>query len=154
MQNQLESNKIQYLDLTHKLNEYNELFGVNSHLEKVSQNDLDRLQGAHEELRTHIAKKQQEYLLGNFSVEDLTFRTKVLRFTGILVGLYILVAVSLSSGKVSLGRTSSLIALCGTIAVIYLIILIFMAKRHSDRRKIAYNQFYWTGIDIKKQGQD
>lgn len=143
----LGANTIQYLDLTHKLNEYNELHGVNQHLQRVASQDLARLEGTHEELRAHILKKQQEYLLTNFAVQDVAFRGRVLVWTGIIAGVFVLAAAAVASGKASPSKAKAILIGCASVATLYFVALIVMAKRHADRRKTAYDQFYW--IDKK-----
>ena len=77
----LQSNKILYLDLTHKLNDYNEIYNLNTYLDGANSTELERLSYTNETLKTRLLKLKQEYLLEDRGVKAYTFRSNILYFT-------------------------------------------------------------------------
>ena len=148
----LDSSKIKYLDLTHKLNEYNEIYNVNDYLKKTAGSEIVRLQSSLDNLRKFILQQQQRYLLEDYSLNDTYFRTNIIRWTGIVSSILLLIAATVASGKsgaVGITSNKTMFMMAGFIVVIYMIIVLAMARSQTERRKTAYQQFYWSGANPK-----
>lgn len=145
----LQSNKILYLDLTHKLNDYNEIYNLNTYLDGANSSELERLSYTNETLKTRLLKLKQEYLLEDRGVKAFTFKSNVLYFTAIVVSIVLcLAAVYVQGGTGGLsGKMAVIISV--VIIVIYFLILLFVVKANIERRYYAYDQYYWDQIKKK-----
>lgn len=145
----LQSNKILYLDLTHKLNDYNEIYNLNTYLDGANSTELERLSYTNETLKTRLLKLKQEYLLEDSGVKAYTFRSNILYFTAIILSIVLcLTAVYVEGGNGGLSAKWAIIISIGII-VIYFIILLVIVKAYIERRYYAYDQYYWDQIKKK-----
>ena len=120
----LQSNKILYLDLTHKLNDYNEIYNLNTYLDGANTSELERLSYTNETLKTRLLKLKQEYLLEDRGVKAYTFRSNVLYFTSIIVSIVLcLAAVYVEGGTGGLSAKMAVMISIGLIVVYFIILL-------------------------------
>lgn len=141
--NSLESNKIKYLDLTHKLNDYNEIYSVNSYLKEANTDELYRLKTTNEALKSKVLTLKQNYMMKSHDIAEYKFRINIMYFTAIIIALVIIFVALYSMESISKRLA---IILSSTVGVIYLIFLLFIVRLNSERRKYAYDQFYWNPI--------
>jgi len=139
----LESNKVMYLDLTHKLNDYNEIYNLNTYLDSANTSELDRLKYTNETLKTRILKLKQEYLAEDSGVKLYTFRINVLYFTAIIIAIVLCIAAFYAEGKIS-SKIASIFSM--GLIIVYFIILLFVVKANIERRNHAYDQYYWDQV--------
>lgn len=143
----LETNKIKYLDLTHKLNDYNEIYSVNSYLQGATNLELTRLRNTNNMLKSRILKMKQQYMMYDHDVDEYMFRLNILYFTAAIVAVVLMIASLFMQGYVT-PKLAMIIS--GGLIIIYLIIVLFTVKANAERRKYAYDQFYWKPVDKKK----
>lgn len=143
----LETNKIKYLDLTHKLNDYNEIYSVNSYLQGATNLELTRLRKTNNMLKSRILKMKQQYMMYDHDVDEYMFRLNILYFTAAIVAVVLMIASLFMQGYVT-PKLAMIIS--GGLIIIYLIIVLFTVKANAERRKYAYDQFYWKPVDKKK----
>jgi len=145
----LQSNKILYLDLTHKLNDYNEIYNLNTYLDGANSTELERLSYTNETLKTRLLKLKQEYLLEDRGVKAYTFRSNILYFTTIITSIVLcLAAVYVEGGAGGLSAQMAVMISIGII-VVYFIILLFIVRANIERRYYAYDQYYWDQMKKK-----
>jgi cytochrome c-type biogenesis protein CcmH/NrfG len=142
----LELEKIKYLDLTHKLNDYNEIYNLNTYLDGTNTTELDKLSYTNETLKTRILKLKQEYLAQESDVKLYTFRNNILYFSTIVIAFILCIVAFYSEGSFS-GKFTVIIILC--ILTVYFFILLLLIKANVERRTYAYDQYYWA--QVKKQ---
>lgn len=147
MDNSLENNKIKYLDLTHKLNDYNEIASVNRYLKDTYNSELERLNQTNNVLRTRILRMKQEYMMNDHGIQEFKFRTNILYFTGFVVSIVLVVAALFVQGRLDARMT--LIVSFGLL-IVYLIIVLIAVKSNLERRKYSYNQYYWNQVNKQK----
>lgn len=143
MNTSFETNKIKYLDLTHKLNDYNEIYNVNSYIQENNNMELDRLNSSNNTIKTRILRMKQEYLLNDQSIKEFNFRKNILYFTIVIICIILSIVALYVQDKINIKLT--MIA-SGSISIIYLFILIFVINVNVNRRSYAYNQYYWNQI--------
>lgn len=140
MDKSLESNKIKFLDITHKLNDYNEIYNVNTYLQGAYGIELDRLIATNDELKTHLLRMKQEYMTNESGINAYRFRINIVYFTIFIICIILMITTLFAQNKLG-ART--LFIICLVIIIIYFIIVLIMIKSNNERRYYAYNQFYW-----------
>lgn len=146
MDKTLEYNKVKFLDLTHKLNDYNEIYNVNTYLQGAYGMELERLLATNNDLKTHLLRMKQEYMTNESGINAYRFRTNVVYFTILVVSVILMITALFTQGKLG---ARMLFIICAVIIVIYFIIVLIMIKSNNERRYYAYNQFYWYPIKPK-----
>jgi hypothetical protein len=144
--NILEANRIKYLDLTHKLNDYNEIYSVNNYLQEANSVELDRLRSTDNTIKTRVLRLKQEYLQGDHGIKEYKFRTNILYFSAIVISFLLLIGSLFIQGRIN---QKIAIIISVTLIVVYLLILLFVVKANVERRSYAYDQYYWD--QVKKQ---
>lgn len=144
--NTLEANRIKYLDLTHKLNDYNEIYSVNNYLQGANNVELDRLKATDNTIRTRILRLKQEYLQNDHGIKEYKFRTNILYFSAIIISFLLFLGALFLQGGIN-PKMAIIISI--TLIVVYLLILLFVVKANVERRSYAYDQYYWD--QVKKQ---
>ncbi len=143
MDKSLENNKIKFLDLTHKLNDYNEIYNVNTYLQGAYSQELERLMVMNNDLKTNLLRLRQEYMTNESGISAYRFRTNIVYFTLIVICIILMVTTLFAQGKLS---ARMLFIICLVIIVIYFIIVLIMIKSNNERRAYSYNQFYWRPV--------
>lgn len=138
----LNVNAVKYLDTTHKLNDYNEIYNLNQHLLDVNTLEEDKLVGFNNQIVTKLMKMKQNYLLTDYAINEFSMYSNILAFTIIIVA-FMLVFVAKSTS------TDFMIKVCIGFGIFYLLVLMIILKSNANRRKYAWTQYYWDPI---KQG--
>ncbi len=144
--NSLETNKIKFLDITHKLNDYNEIYSVNTYLQGAYDLELDRINAVNNDLKTQLLKMKQEYMTNDSGVYAYKFRINIVYFTIFVICILLMLTALFSQNKLSL-RLLIIIGL--VIIAIYFIIVLIIIKSNNERRYYAYNQYYWNAVTNK-----
>lgn len=142
----LEDSKITYLEMTHKLNDYNEIYNVNNYLKYANELELSRLSDVNDTLRTRILRLKQEYLLYDHDIAEYKFRINILYFTAIIVCFVLFITAFFHQGRIT-PKLAMYLSL--GLLIFYLIILLFVVKTNSNRRKYSYDQWYWKPVQRK-----
>jgi magnesium-transporting ATPase (P-type) len=142
----LDGNKDQYLDLTHQLNNYNEIYNVNFYLKNMNSLEYERLERANENLKAKVLKMKQEYMLLDYSRHESNMRANIM-YTTLLVACIIFILCALFYQE-KIQKNVMIMIITG-LAVIYFAIIIFILMANSKRRKYAWDQYYWN--EMKKK---
>lgn len=147
IQSELEKKKNDYIDLTHQLNNYNEIYNLNVYLQKLHSVELDQITSTDQQMKTASLKTKQQYLLLDYAIKDMQIRINIMYFTLIMV-CFILIL----SGLFILNRIGrkTLTVVIGVLLLIWALIVYVVSKVNSNRRKYAFDQYYWK--NIKKSG--
>jgi undecaprenyl pyrophosphate phosphatase UppP len=143
----LETNKVKYLDLTHKLNDYNEIYSVNTYLKGNNTVELDRLNAIDNALRAKLMKSKQEYMLREHDIRQNRFRTNVIYFTALVVSVIIMIVALFMLDRINQYLA---VGLAVGFLLLYFIIMLFVMKAQADRKKYSYDQYYWDGASAAK----
>jgi hypothetical protein len=133
--------------MTHKLNDYNEIYNVNSYLQGANSQDLQRLAGVNDTLRTRILRLKQEYMLYDHGINEFGFRINIVYFTGVIVCIVLFMAALFQQDRLS-GRLA--LTISTGLFVVYCLIVLLVVKSNADRRKYSYHQYYWKQVEKKK----
>ncbi len=142
---QLETSQNDYLNITSKLNDYNEIYNLNNHLLVSNEMETKRLDSINNQLKSQLMKTKQNYLLTDYAINEYRVTNNLLGFTIILVCLMILFVA-----KAKKEQKNLILIICSVIGIIYLFILIIILSTNNRRRKYAWYQWYWSPITTKK----
>lgn len=138
----LDNNKNQFLDITNKLNDYNEIDNLNNHLLSVNNTELSKLTTYNNQLKTKLMKMKQDYMLMDYSIYEMNMYNNIIIFTIIVMCFLFFIVAKTENIKL-------LITICTITGLFYLIVLIIMLKKSVNRRKYSWNQWYFSPV-IKK----
>jgi len=141
------SQKNKYLDYTHRLNDYNEIYNLNHYLSDSTQMDLDRLNSINETLKTRVLRMKQEYLMYEFGLNQYTFRVNLLYFLIICLSIVLFSVTMFSEQRMPLMTT---IIIASVVLLVCLIVVLWAVIANKSRRSYAYNQYYWQEVASKK----
>ena len=140
--NSLETKLASFKNNTHQVNNYNEIYNLNSYLKNVNQSEKSKLDRTNETLKGSILKAKQDYLIADRQVQFTSFKNTLL-YLSIITLCLVLIVVGLQSMKIipNIQLSATLITI---ILLIYLFIAFFMMLNNSNRRNTNWNQFYWS----------
>jgi uncharacterized ubiquitin-like protein YukD len=138
----LNSYKIQYIDTTHKLNDYNEINNLNQHLLSTNTAELSRLQTMNNQVKTKVLKMKQDYLLTDYGINEYSLYNNLLAFTVIMTCFTLFFVANVQDKKM-------LIWICVGLGLFYLVVVMLVLSSNSKRRKYAWNQWYWNPMQKK-----
>jgi hypothetical protein len=138
----LDNNKNQFLDITNKLNDYNEIDNLNNHLLSANNSELSKLTTFNNQIKTKLMKMKQDYMLMDYSIYEMNMYSNIVIFTIIVMCFLFFIVAKIESRKI-------LITICTITGIFYLIVLIIMLKKSVNRRKYSWNQWYFSPV-IKK----
>ena len=142
---QIETSQSDYLNITSKLNDYNEIYNLNNHLLMSNELETNRLNTINNQLKSQLMKTKQNYLLTDYAISEYKVTNNLLGFTIILVCVMILFVA-----KAKKEQKNLVLIICSIIGVIYLFILIIILNSTRRRRKYAWSQWYWSPMVVKK----
>lgn len=141
----LTSNKNAYMDLTHQLNNYNEVYNVNFYLNNLNSVELDRLQTFENNIRAKVLKMKQEYLLMDYAINEHRLRSNIIYIGLVVMAIVFLIASFYSSGSM---KGSLAFTIIFVIILLYMLVALFFIYANSHRRRYAWEQYYWS--EMKK----
>jgi len=143
MADELTTNKNKYLDLTHKLNDYNEIDNLNNILLTVTNVEKTKLTDMDNNVRSRLLKMKQEYLLKEASIQKYNFIINMLYFTIVIFSAVFFALAAFVQDMIGKGVT---IAIVIALSIVYLIVVLVAVRINANRRSSAWNQFYWQKI--------
>lgn len=141
----LNNNKDRYLDLTHQLNNYNEIYNVNFYLDNLNSVEYDKLDRANNNIKAKVLRMKQEYMTLDYSENENKTRSNIMYFSILVTSVLFIIAVMFTKNMISMNK---LITISLSIIIVYFGILLFILYNQANRRKYAWNQYYWP--EVKK----
>lgn len=137
----IENEKTKFKNLTHELNNYNEIFNLNTYMLSSGNKDKTRLEKTNEVLKGKIMKAKQEFILQEWKVSYMGLKNNLMYFS-IIVLCMILVIAGLFLKK----TLTLLITIIATsiISVIFILAVVITVKYNSDRRNTLWNHYYFA----------
>lgn len=143
----IDTEKTNFKDLTHQLNNYNEIFNLNAYLAGQGQTEGTRLLKTNETLKSQVLRMKQMYLANDYQQNLYQMKTNIMLTTIIAFALmFILAGIHM---KDVIPRNIMFIGI-GVVAVVYLLMVISIVRRNAQRRKMNWSQYYWQNIEEKK----
>lgn len=140
-ENTLDSALIKYLDITTKLNDYNEIENLNKHMMSANDQELIKLHTFNNQLKTKLLKAKQSYMLMDYGIHEYDMINNILGFTIVVVCLALFIV-----SRTSAENKKMLVWICMGIALFYLIVVLVILKQNSSRRTYAWSQWYWSPV--------
>ncbi len=137
----IETEKTIFKDLTHQLNNYNEIFNLNLYLQNSGLQERERLTKANETLKSKIMKLKQEYVLQEWKKSYMRLKNNLIYYAIVIISV-ILIFVGLY-----LNKTIPLGAAVGVtigLSLFFIITVILIVKANADRRNLVWDQYYWA----------
>lgn len=138
--NAISEEKEIYKDLTHQLNNYNEIYNLNLYLQKQGNTEFSKLSKANETLKGKIMNEKQQYLTNDYKINYYEMKNAIMTITLITIGLTMIVTGFLLKEIIDIKIASIIL---GIFALIQLLIVYFIVKVNSTRRQTLWNQYYW-----------
>ena len=134
-------NQVRYKDNTNQLNNFNEIYNMNTYVSNINKNEIDRINDYNRTLNTRILQLKQDYLLKEYRVHNYQFWYNVMYFTIVMSGIALAIMAFYLTNKEAMSFTIVLVIL-GVLSVFYLIVLLYVLSIKIIRRNTSWNQFY------------
>lgn len=132
-----------YLDLTHQLNDYNEINNLNEYLLSMNNIEFDQLTTYNDVIRSKLLKLKQQYMLTDTSNYDYKMKTNITLYTIIVTAILLSAVAQFSLKKIS-GKMLTFI--CLFVGIIYCIVTLYIIYKNINRRKYDWNTYYFDPI--------
>lgn len=143
MKGELNQNKDKYLDLTHQLNNYNEIYNVNFYLDNLGSLERDKLDRTNNNIKSKVLRMKQEYMVLDYSEYENKLRSNIMYWSIVISAILFCLCAMYSQEKLS---KNMLILISLVLIILYFLIVLFMIFQQSQRRKYAFNQYYWANM--------
>ena len=132
-----------YIDLSHRLNDYNEIHNTNAYIKNELEKAGGDLKKLTEKLKNKIYISKQKSLLYNYEKNKLAFyKALFLISCFVLVDLMTIVTAHMN-GLITI---KTLYYIIGITAVIYVIAVYLIAYSNSRRTHTDWNKFVWSSV--------
>lgn len=131
---------VTYKNLTHQFNNYNEIFNMNVYMKNSSVQERARLERTNELMKGRVIKLKQEFVLQDRTVNFLALRNSLMYYTLFIICLMLLLVGFFLKKTISM---TVLGVVTGVIVTIFILSVVMVAKNHSNRRNIIWDQYYW-----------
>ena len=148
--NEMMAKKKDFMDLTHQMNNYNTMYNLNEQLQKVHSKSLNELDDVDNKIKSAALKTKQQYMLLDYAVNEYAMRNNLMYFTIIVICIIVLMCAYYAMEKLKMNVM--LIGVFGVL-IVWAAIVIIVVKVNSDRRKYAWNQYYWRSTEDSKTGK-
>lgn len=120
-----------FKDLTHQLNNYNEIFNLNMYLQKLGSTESTRLTKINETLKSKILGYKQEFLMLERDTEYMKLKNNLLYLSAVVICIIMILTGLYLKQKLSLVIAS---IVSGVIATLYVMYAVLLVKSNSQRR--------------------
>jgi cytochrome c oxidase subunit IV len=141
----IQSNELTYKDSTNQLNNFNEIYNMNTYVSNINKKEIDRINDYNKTLSTRVLQLKQDYLLKEYKVYNYQFWYNVMYFTIVMSGIGLAVIAFYLTNKEAISFTLVLVFL-GVLSLLYLMIIISVLSLKIIRRNNSWNQFYWKSM--------
>lgn len=143
LSNSLQSQVDKYVDLSYRLNDYNEIYGTNKYLQKELKSSEDKLGKLSAKLKNKIFISKQKSQMYEYQRNKILFYKNLFLFSCfVIVELMALVGSHLA-GQIS---AKLLYIVTGISVTIYLIIVFMWIYTNSFRSHTDWDKYMWTTV--------
>lgn len=136
----IENEKQIFKDLTHQLNNYNEIFNLNIYLKNTGFEERERLTKTNETLKSRIMKFKQEFVLSDRMKAYMTLKNNLMYYSIIVVSLLLVIVGAFLKDMISV---SMLGTITGVVSVVFILSVILIVLNNADRKNMSWDQYYW-----------
>jgi lipopolysaccharide export LptBFGC system permease protein LptF len=138
-----------YVSLSHRLNDYNEIYNTNKYIKKelaTHNRDMDSLTS---NLRNKIYISKQSSQIQSYETNKLRFWRGWFLFSAFVILALCTVAGAHMQGNIS---ENVFYAILGVVAILYLTIFIVMATANAYRSHLDWYKYYWASMNKDNEG--
>lgn len=146
MKTSLNSHKDKYLDLSHQLNNYNEIYNVNFYLNNLNNVEKDKLDMTNNNIKAKVLRMKQEYMTLDYSSNENKTRANIIYWTIIVASVLFIMGGMYVDNKLA---QSMLITIMIIAIIVYFCTVLFILYNQTNRRKYAWDQYYWGQMKNK-----
>lgn len=141
-----EANINSFKDLTHQLNNYNEIFNLNMYLNNLGSSENTRLTKINENMKSKILMQKQEYMTLDRTVQYSNLRNNLIYFSFIIICIILIIITMFMKKALDLRMT---IIITSVVAVFYIVVSMLIINNNANRRSLVWDQYYWPDIKQK-----
>lgn len=131
---------------TYLLNDYNEVYNVNKHLQETSSYEREKLENILDRLRSTLLRIKQEYLLKKYSVSEYSLKNNILHATIVIVCILLALFIYYVQDKLGPKLLSIIVSIT---IVVFVLIVYLIIKSSSFRVETNWDMYYWGPV-VKK----
>lgn len=146
MKTSLNSHKDKYLDLSHQLNNYNEIYNVNFYLNNLNSVEKEKLERTNNNIKAKVLRMKQEYMTLDYSSNENKTRANIIYWTIIVASVLFIMGGMYVDNKLA---QSMLITIMIIAIIVYFCTVLFILYNQTNRRKYAWDQYYWGQMKNK-----
>lgn len=129
-----------FKDITHQLNNYNEIYSLNKHVSKENHKARGTLARTNDILKTNVMKEKEAFFLSEYKANSYTRKRDVLFLTTFVFAAFFIIGGLFSQQKIT--RNMMYIVIAGG-SFLWLLGIAMIIKRMPSRRLNNWNMFYW-----------
>lgn len=149
IQDKLQGRVDKYVELSHRLNDYNEIYNTNKYISDELERTNQRVDATKNKLKNTIyvsKQKTQTYEYEKF--KWAYYRTLLLVTAFVVIDLLTVVGIHLQGGV----SETYLYVIMGITALAYVVIMSVFIYSNSFRSKSDWNKYMWQGINQSSSG--
>ena len=139
-----------YMDITARLNDYNEITSLNQYVLNNNTIEYNKLKELHNTVSSQVLKLKQEYLQYDASISKYKLWITILNISIIAIALcLIILGISINgfgTDGSSVLKQNTAAWICVGISILYIIIVICIASKAKNRKPYSWNQYYWSNM--------
>lgn len=135
-----------FKDLTHQLNNYNEIYNLNIYLQNNGNKEKDRLMSTNETLKSKIMRLRQEYILMDRKKAFMAFKNNLVYYSIVIIALMLLIVGFYLNQAITLNIA---VAAVIVIAVFFILSVVLVVKVNSDRKVLLWDHYYFGPMENK-----
>jgi ABC-type multidrug transport system fused ATPase/permease subunit len=149
LSNTLSNQVDKYIEISHRLNDYNEIYNTNKYIQKELGSDNQRIGDVNNKLKNRIFISKQKSQLYRYDIRKYRFMTSILLSSMFLLLILLSMSASNLAGTLSGGKFYTIV---GITALIYTCVLVALVINNSYRSPLDWDKSYW--LSVKRPSYD
>lgn len=144
IKNQLKDKVDKYVELTHRLHDYNEVYNTNMYIENELMRNDRNIEKTKTKLKNTIYVSKQKAQTYEYEKNRWQYYRMIFLITAfVVIDLITLVAVHMSGGITAM----YLYTLMGIITFLYVVVIIVVIYSNSFRSRYDWDKYMWHGLN-------
>lgn len=139
-----------YIDISHRLNDYNEIYNTNKYIESNLDSEKSKMSHLNRQLKTKIFGAKQTAQMYEYERDKLSFYKRLFFVTAFVVIDFLVITGFHMGGAIS-GKL--FYTLMGGLATLYVVIVSILLYANSFRTHTDWNKFYWASMKHDNNAQ-
>lgn len=137
---QAQLNKDDFIMSSVFLNNYNEIHGTNTYLQKVGSVEQERLHQMLNRLRSVLLKMKYDFMLKQRTIEEYKTRMTILQALILSISSILVLVVLFYQDKLGVQLLTSIVIV---VVVVFILIVFLLTRANTYRTETNWNKFYW-----------